>query len=152
MLAFAATRLFGVQPYVVASGSMEPEYPTGSLIYVREVPAEQIQTGQAITFVIPDTELTATHQVREIDRVNRQFYTQGINNRDEQGTILPDAEPVPFDCLIGVPVACIPVLGVINRFCTTAPGLYLLLGSLVLVVGISIWLDRYRAQTSSQKS
>ena len=30
-------RLFGVQVYSVISGSMEPEYPVGSLIYVKDI-------------------------------------------------------------------------------------------------------------------
>lgn len=35
----------GADPFVVLSGSMEPTYPTGALIYVKKVPAEQIQVG-----------------------------------------------------------------------------------------------------------
>lgn len=31
------SKLFGVEPYAVLSPSMEPDYPTGSLIYVADV-------------------------------------------------------------------------------------------------------------------
>lgn len=149
LLAFGAPRLFGLQPYVVTSGSMEPEYPVGSLIYVRSVAPEQVQTGDAITFTMPGTDSIATHQVREIDGENRQFYTQGIHNRDENGDIIPDAAPVPFGNLIGKPVLCIPVLGWVNRFCTTPPGIYVLLGILVVVVGTALLLDKLVPSSTS---
>lgn len=142
LLAFGVPRLFGFQLYVVTSGSMEPEYPVGALLYVQSVSPQDVQVGQAITFRIPESDIVATHQVREIDLDASHFYTQGINNRDEKGNILPDAAPVPFQNLIGRPVVCIPWLGLVNRFCTTPPGLYILLGGLALVVGVSLWLDK----------
>lgn len=142
LLAFAVPRLFGLQLYVVTSGSMEPDYPVGSLIYVQPVSPEEVEVQQEITFVMPCTNSIATHQVRIIDEQNQQLYTQGINNRDEQGNILPDATPVPFDNLIGEPVCCIPMLGKINQFCTTPPGLYILLGIVALAIVVSWLLDK----------
>lgn len=143
VLAFGAPRLFGLTPYVVTSGSMEPEYPVGSLIYVRSVSPEQVQAGQAITFYMPGSDSVATHQVRQVDAESRCFYTQGINNRDEQGNILPDAQPVPYENLIGTPVFCVPLLGWVNRLCTTPPGTYFLLGGLAAVIAVSLALDRF---------
>ncbi len=49
LVAFAGVRLFGLTPYAVLSGSMEPEYPTGSLIYVRDVDPADVAVGDAIT-------------------------------------------------------------------------------------------------------
>lgn len=37
--AFAAPRLVGYTPYAVLSGSMEPQFPVGSIIYVQPVDA-----------------------------------------------------------------------------------------------------------------
>ena len=34
-IALVGVRLIGLRTYVVLSGSMEPAYPTGSLIYVK---------------------------------------------------------------------------------------------------------------------
>lgn len=151
--AFWGPRLFGLQPYVVTSGSMEPQYPVGSLLYVRAVAPEQVEAGQAITFRMDGTDSVATHQVRQADRENRVFYTQGINNRDQDGQIIPDAAPVPYDNLIGTPVFCIPWLGNVNRMCTTAPGIYILLGLLVVVIGVSLLLEQggTAPKTSEQK-
>ena len=46
-------RLFGVQVYSVISGSMEPEYPVGSLIYVKDVDPTEIEVNDVITYVLP---------------------------------------------------------------------------------------------------
>lgn len=47
---FTIPSLFGYMPYVVLSGSMEPVYPVGSLIYVAPVDANSLEPGDAITF------------------------------------------------------------------------------------------------------
>lgn len=141
-IAFAAPKFFGFTPYMVASGSMEPEYPVGSLVYVKSVEPKEIDVGDAITFYIANTDLVATHQVYEIDEQNQAFRTQGINNRDEKGEILHDANQVAFGNLIGKPQLCIPYLGYVNQFCTTAPGIYILLGSVLVIVVVSFYIDR----------
>ena len=43
-------RVVGIRTYAVVSGSMEPTYPTGSLLYVKSVDAEDLKVGDAITF------------------------------------------------------------------------------------------------------
>ena len=62
---FALPRLFGMQLYVVTSGSMEPKYPVGSLLYVQEVEPEDLKVGDAITFLMEDSDSAATHEIRE---------------------------------------------------------------------------------------
>ena len=52
-----------------------------------------------------------THQVYQIDAESRAFRTQGIANIASDGSISPDAAPVPYENLVGKPVACIPVSG-----------------------------------------
>lgn len=140
--AFLLPRVFGIQVYTVTSGSMEPDYPVGALIYVQKTEPEDIQAGDVITFIMPGSEDTAaTHQVREIDSENSQVFTQGINNRDQDGNILPDAAPVPYSSIIGKPALCLPVLGHVNRFCTTSPGIFVILGVLAAVIGVSVILE-----------
>ena len=132
LVAFAGVRLFGITPYAVLSGSMEPEYPTGSLIYVRDIDPADVAVGDAITFELESGTLV-THQVYEIDAEQRAFRTQGVANVDAAGDIVHDAFPVPFESLIGTPVFCIPFLGYLNAFITSVPGLFAL-GALVLVL------------------
>ena len=52
VIAFAGVRLVGLTPYAVLSGSMEPELPVGSLIYVRETDPATIQAGDTVDLVI----------------------------------------------------------------------------------------------------
>ena len=130
LVAFAGVRLFGLTPYAVLSGSMEPEYPTGSLIYVRDVDPADVAVGDAITFELESGALV-THEVYEIDA--RAFRTQGIANIDAGGGIVHDALPVPFERVIGAPVFCIPYLGYLNKFLTGTAGL-LALGACALVL------------------
>ena len=149
--AFMLPKFIGLQPYVVTSGSMEPKYPVGSLIYVEKVEAEEISVGEAITFYLQGSDIAATHQVYEIDRQHRQFRTQGINNRDQAGNILHDALPVGYDSLIGRPIFCIPYLGSVNRFCTTAPGSYVLIGLAFFVAGISFLFECFPEKKQFKK-
>ena len=55
-------RVVGLTPYVVLSGSMEPTYHTGSLIYVKKVDPFTIESGTPITFMM-DEDTIATHRV-----------------------------------------------------------------------------------------
>jgi signal peptidase I len=112
-------RLVGLQPYTVLSGSMEPTYHTGSLIYVKNVKPQEVEVGQPITFVLNEDLVVATHRVVEIDEENQHFYTKGDANTS------PDGSPVHFNNLIGVPVFSIPYLGYVATFIQTPPGLYI---------------------------
>lgn len=141
LILFGGVRIFGYTPYMVTSGSMEPEYPVGSLIYVKETPQQEIKAGDVITFYLNDGQTVATHQVYDTDREQELFYTQGINNRDSKGNILHDAEPVKYSSVIGCPVTVIPYLGYVNRFCTTAPGIYILGGAAIVILLLSFFID-----------
>ena len=150
LIAFSWCRFLGITPYMVSSGSMEPEYPVGSLIYVKKVPAEQIKVGDDITFYISDDHTIATHQVYEIE--DEQFRTQGINNKDSDGNILHDAKPISFKDLIGTPVLMIPYLGYVNQFCTTVPGVYILLGAAFGIIAVSWVIDKRQRYSCKPQS
>jgi len=133
--AFTGVRLFGLTPYTVTSGSMEPVYPVGSILYVKEVPPQEVQVGDAITFRFNGS-VAATHQVWAIE--GESFRTQGIANRDSQGNIQHDAAPVPFENLIGKPVGCIPYLGFLYSVMKTPAGIcgLIFLGAGVCLVSL----------------
>ena len=80
-LLLAGARIFGLQVFTVLSGSMEPTYHTGSLIYVKKVDPFTIQPGQPITFML-DEKTVATHRVvgvvpDEEDATVIRFRTKG---------------------------------------------------------------------------
>ena len=121
----AGIRVAGVTPYVVLSGSMEPVYPVGSIIYVKGAQPEEVSVGDAITFYLDDDQI-ATHRVVEIQEKEESFLTKGDAND------AVDA-PVPYGRLIGKPLFCIPYLGWISDKISRPPGIYLA-GSLALIV------------------
>lgn len=108
----AGVRLVGITPYAVLSGSMEPTYPVGSLIYVKDADPEDIQVGDPITFVLNEDLVVATHRVIDIDEENGYFYTKGDAND------APDGAPVLFENLVGKPVFCVPELGYFSDWIT----------------------------------
>ncbi len=108
LVAFAGVRLVGLTR-TRSLGQHGAEYPVGSLVYVKAVDPLDVEVGDAITFSLPSGTLV-THQVYQIDAESRAFRTQGIANIASDGSISPDAAPVPYENLVGKPVACIPYL------------------------------------------
>lgn len=149
LVAFAGVRLVGLTPYAVLSGSMEPEYPVGSLVYVKAVDPLDVEVGDAITFSLPSGTLV-THQVYQIDAESRVFRTQGIANIASDGSISPDAAPVPYENLVGKPVACIPYLGYINKFLTSPLGLVIAGTAIAVFIIASIAAGKLAALDSGQ--
>lgn len=140
VIAFAGVRLVGLTPYAVLSGSMEPELPVGSLVYVRAVDPSEVVVGDTITFKLESGTLV-THEVYEIDADAREFKTHGIANVDSEGNISPDAAPVPWLSLVGSVVACVPLLGYVNVFVTQPPGVFMVIAGVAVVIGVSIVIE-----------
>lgn len=115
-------RLFGLTPYTVLSGSMEPTYHVGSLIYVKKVEPQNITVGMPITFIVNEDLLVATHRVvdrREIasdDGMTYYFQTKGDANE------AVDSSPVHYKNVIGTPVFSIPLLGYLSSWLQTRQG------------------------------
>ncbi len=129
---FTIPRVFRLDIYEVASESMEPEYPEGSLIYVRGCDADDIEEDDVITFTLgSDTDYVMTHRVARVGKEERVFYTKGDANEVE------DAESVSFDRVIGRPVLCIPHLGRIATFVNSTPGKVSIV--LVFVLTFIVW-------------
>ena len=135
VLAFllAGVRLIGFTPYTVLSGSMEPTYPVGSLIYVKKTAPEEVQVGDPITFVLDENLTVATHRVIEVDSQDRQFRTKGDANEAVDGA------PVLFENLIGVPKFSIPKLGFAANWITQPPGMYVS-GAAVVILLVLLFL------------
>ena len=77
--------LFGHRPLIVLSGSMEPSYKVGSLLYYHEVPIESIKEDDIITFKLEDDKYV-THRVVSIE--DGQIKTKGdANTSDDPWTI-----------------------------------------------------------------
>ena len=122
------SRLLGYQCYTVISGSMEPEYSVGDLLYVKKVNVNNIKVDDPITFILNEDLVVATHRVVRIDAENQRFYTKGDANEIE------DSEPVHFNNVIGVPQFSIPKLGYVSDFIQNPPGMYITIGVGIVLI------------------
>ena len=145
-LALAVPRLIGLRPFAVLSGSMEPTYHTGSLIYVRETEPEQIEVGDPITFVFNEDLVVATHRVVRIDAENQYFYTKGDANDAE------DPAPVYFKNLIGKPVFSLPLMGYVSAFLSTKQGIIIAAVVVIAVVLMAFLPDLLRKSKKPEQA
>ena len=130
-------RIFGLEPYVVLSGSMEPKYHVGSVIYVTKVDPKELEVGDPLTFRKGGA--VVTHEIVEVgDNANPQnmyFVTQGLTNNVSDGRI-------PVSDIIGKPVFSIPYLGYVSTFLQQPMGIVCCICVLALFLGISAVFDR----------
>ena len=132
-LLLVGARVVGLQVFTVLSGSMEPTYHTGSLIYVKKVDPYTIKEGQPITFML-DEDTVATHRVvgivpDEEDPTVIRFRTKGDANEAEDGSL------VHYKNVIGTPIFSIPYLGYVADYIQHPPGMYIAIsGGAVLLL------------------
>lgn len=131
-LLLAGARVLGLQVYTVLSGSMEPNYHVGSIIYVKEVDPATLKVGDAISFMISENTV-ATHRIIEVlpDEENPEvirFRTKGDNND------IADTNPVHCNNVLGKVVATVPLLGYVSNFIQNPPGTYITLAAALILV------------------
>lgn len=151
-------RLIGLTPYAVLSGSMEPTYHVGALIYVKDIPPEEITIGTPITFVVNEDLLLATHRVVDVmvltEREEPMLDETGAPMIDEDGDevmqTVPLDEPiyyyqtkgdanedvdgsaVRYENVVGTPVFTIPYLGYLSSWLQTKKGM--IMGTSIAIV------------------
>ena len=133
-LALVGVRLFGLQVFSVLSGSMEPTYHTGSLIYVKDVDYTRLKAGDVITFMVNEDTI-ATHRIVEVvpdeeDPGVLRYRTKGDANEAEDGSL------VHYKNVIGTPVFTIPKLGYFASYIQHPPGTYVAIsaGAFILLL------------------
>lgn len=99
---------FHLHCYCMMTDSMGDTIPKGSVVFSYEIPLEELQIGDVITY-INSQGLSVTHQiVSEIDDYNesgsRAFYTKGTEN----DTV--DEEAVTYDMIKGKVMIYIPYI------------------------------------------
>lgn len=113
----AGIRLAGITPYAVTSGSMEPAFHVGSLVYVKDMGVDELKVGDAITFSIGDDQL-ATHRIVDINNNNGKYMFQTKGDANE----IPDAHPVAEEDVVGEVLFTIPHLGFFAQQLETGMG------------------------------
>ena len=133
-LLLAGARLVGLRTFAVMSGSMEPAYPVGSLIYVRSAEPSALECGDVITFML-DENTVATHRIVEVlpdpeDSSVIRFRTKGDANDAADGAL------VHCKNVIGTPVFSVPFLGYAAEYISQPPGTYVAIsvGAVLLIL------------------
>ncbi len=106
-------RFFNVRLYSVMTGSMEPAYKVGDLIYAVPTDIEKIKAEDVITFKADGGSMFVTHRVVEVDYEGKRLFTKGDANNTQDGY------PVDYRNVIGVVRFSIPKVGrflnILNR-------------------------------------
>ncbi|MDO9574875.1 MAG: signal peptidase I, partial [Candidatus Contubernalis sp.] len=113
----------GYQMYVALSGSMNPAFDTGSLVFIRETDPTNIAAGDIITFKGADSDgMLTTHRVVEVNtNEGLTFTTRGDANN------VNDPMPVPAENLVGRVHGSVPYMGYVMGFAQTRQGLIFLI-------------------------
>lgn len=143
-LLLVGVRLFGYQVFTVLSGSMEPTYHVGSLVYVDffdDDPEQQksLKVGDPVTYMAGE-KTVVTHRVTAVvvdeeDPSIIRYATKGDNNATGDQSLLH------YKNVIGKPVFSIPYLGYVADYVQNPPGLYVAIALGVVVVLLAFLPD-----------
>lgn len=154
LLSFALPAWAGLSFRQVASGSMNPTIPLGSLVIIRPVNPDELLPGDIITFQSSlRPQLVVTHRIVEVTVSNgeRVFRVKGDANRE------PDLDPVLPKQVLGRVIFHLPYLGALASYIRTrqgyallvlAPAMTLIVIELVNIIK-AIWTDGAKRQTGT---
>ena len=139
-------RLVGCEAFVVQSGSMEPSYHVGSLVYVKPADAAELEVGDVITFEL-GSGIRGTHRITEVINENGSltFRTKGDAND------YADASPIPPEAIVGQVKFTIPYLGYLAAFIQQPPGKYLAFSAAALILLLTILPDLIFPEQNKKK-
>lgn len=148
-VALVGIRLVGFQVFTVLSGSMEPTYHVGSLIYVKEVDTDELAAGDPITYLI-DEDTVVTHRIVEVvpdeeDPETIRFRTKGDANNAADGSL------VHYRNVIGMPVFTIPYLGYVASYIQHPPGMYVAISAAAILLILVFLPDLFASDDDSEK-
>ena len=131
-LIMLGTKLLGYQMLTVDSGSMEPNFPEDSLIFVRAVDP---------TFTVDEKGTLVTHRIVAVLTDERSFITRGdANNTNDPST-------VPYGNVVGKAELCLPKAGAVFRVVTAQENrvyVYIVIGILIGLTVMWIILDHIK--------
>jgi len=123
----------GFQAKSIATGSMRPAIPVGSLVIIHKVPLNQLQVGNIVTYTKSvNPPVTITHRLFSKTTKNGipYFVTKGDANAE------PDPA-IPGGAIIGRVILVAPGVGSVATFTKTPLGLVII----VVIPGLAIITD-----------
>lgn len=148
-IALVGVRLVGLHPYVVLSGSMEPAYHVGSLVYVKSVDYKDLKVGDPITYMISQ-DTVVTHRIIEVlideeDPDTIRYFTKGDANE------VADGSSVHYKNIIGKPVFSIPWLGYVSNYIQNPPGMYIAIAAGAILIMLVFLPDLFAEDDKKKK-
>lgn len=140
-LIMLGTKLFGYQMLTIDSGSMEPNFPVDSLIFVKTVDPSGLQAEDVITFTVDEKGTLVTHRIVAVLKNERSFITKG----DANNAIDPNT--APYDNVVGKAELCLPKVGAVFRAVTVEENrvyVYIVIGILIGLMFLWIILDHIK--------
>ena len=121
--------IFGFTPYIIVSGSMEPNIPVDNIIITRKVKPEDIKVGDVISFKDKNEDIVITHRVVEVKDINGIYFyqTKGDNNSSV------DQNLVPYSQIQGKYMFKVPFLGKLITYVRTPRGMTLVLTFVICI-------------------
>ena len=148
-LLLVGARFIGLNVYTVLSGSMEPTYHVGSLIYVKDVDTDELKAGDVITYML-DEDTIVTHRIADVipdetDPSIIRFQTKGDANDSVDGSL------IHYKNVIGTPVFSIPKLGYLANYIQKPPGRYIAISAGAIILLLVFLPDLFSDDDKSEK-
>ena len=148
-LLLVGARFIGLNVYTVLSGSMEPTYHVGSLIYVKDVDTDELKAGDVITYML-DEDTIVTHRIADVipdetDPSIIRFQTKGDANDSVDGSL------VHYKNVIGTPVFSIPKLGYLANYIQKPPVRYIAISAGAIILLLVFLPDLFSDDDKSEK-
>ena len=135
-------RALDYEMYNIVSGSMEPEIPVGSVIYVERVLPEDLQVDDVIAFQSGDSVIA--HRVVRNQVVEGEITTKGDANEGE------DMNAVAYPDVIGRVVKHLPMLGAFMEIFSSIVGKIYLIAFAACGAMMNLLAGRIRERRKAQ--
>lgn len=137
-------KLMGYEEMAVLTGSMEPKYPVGSLIYVKEENPENLKVGDVITYRLSE-DTVVTHRIVEINKEEQTVTTKGDANSNNDGN------PIPYSGIVGKAHFSIPYLGFVSMNIKTPKGIIAICAVLIAIILLTFLPEIFSPEEKEEK-
>ena len=140
---------FGFKPYVVVSGSMEPDLPVGCMVIVKHVDPLTLKVGDDISYQkgngVVITHRIGTVEINPNDLEHSYVTTYGINGSDASSA----SETVMLDEIIGKVFVAIPWVG--GALYTMRDYFYIVIPAIIAVIVACILVSKLVANAKAKR-
>ncbi len=148
--AISGVRIFGVRVYGVLTGSMEPAYPIGSLVYVKTVDPTTLKVSDVITFSV-GRNTVATHRIVEKVPDPDNPYSYGFRTKGDANDNVDNAI-VKQSNIIGKVIFSLPLAGYIASYIQNPPGTYVAILVSLLLIAFVFMTDSFDQKEEEKKA